>query len=73
MLRGHYFLTVFVLMVLGGVIGTLLGALYGWAGQEAGWWGVGLLLGLFYGTIGGVAVAERSEHGRAGTRARGGA
>ena len=59
MLRTNYYLTVLVLMVLGALVGTALGALYGWAGHEIGWWGVGLLLGLIYGTIGGFALAER--------------
>lgn len=59
MLRGHYYLTILALMVIGGVVGTVLGAAFGYLGHEVGWWGVGLLLGLLYGTIVGFALADR--------------
>ena len=42
------------------VIGALLGALYGFAINEIGWWGAGLLLGLIIGPIVGLSVAERA-------------
>lgn len=58
MLRGNYFLTIFVSMLAGGLTGTVVGAIFGYAGNEVGFWGVGLLLGLLYGTIIGFAAAE---------------
>jgi len=59
-LRGNYYLTIIVVMALGGLAGTAIGALYGFAGHEQGWWGVGLLLGIIYGTLGGFALADRA-------------
>jgi hypothetical protein len=46
--------------VIGGVLGALVGAVWGFAAQEIGWWGAGMILGLFLGIVGGVAVAERT-------------
>jgi hypothetical protein len=54
-----YYGTVAVIMVIGALIGTGIGALWGFLGHEIGWWGVGLLLGLIYGTIAGVSMADR--------------
>jgi hypothetical protein len=47
-------------MVVGGVLGALLGVVWGFAAQEVGWWGAGLIIGLVLGIVGGVAVAERA-------------
>lgn len=58
MVAGRYYLTILAMMVIGAVGGTLIGALYGWAGHEVGWWLVGLVLGLIYGVIGGFAMAD---------------
>lgn len=60
MALGNYYATILLYMVLGAFVGTLLGALYGWLGHEVGWWGIGLLLGLIYGTLRGFAVADAS-------------
>ena len=46
--------------VAGGVVGALVGEIWGFAAQEIGWWGAGMLLGLVIGIIAGVAVAERA-------------
>ena len=46
--------------VIGGVLGALLGVVWSFAAQETGWWGAGMILGLFIGIVGGVAVAERA-------------
>lgn len=43
----------------GGLIGALAGVLWGFAAQEVGWWGAGMLLGLTIGLFSGVAVADR--------------
>jgi hypothetical protein len=59
MAGARYYLTILVVMMIGALSGTVLGALYGWAGHEIGWWLVGLVLGLIYGTIGGFALADR--------------
>ena len=59
MLRAGYYRTILIFTVLGGLVGTVIGAVFGWAGNEIGWWGVGLLLGLIYGTISGFALADR--------------
>lgn len=55
-----YYSTVLVFMILGAVVGTIIGTAFGWLGKEVGWWGVGLILGLIYGTITGVSVADRA-------------
>ncbi|MFN8556971.1 MAG: hypothetical protein U0531_06335 [Dehalococcoidia bacterium] len=60
MLLNGYYRVMLVMMVLGGLAGALLLGAVGWVVQQPGWWGVGLLLGLFYGTIGGFALADRS-------------
>lgn len=60
MLAGRYFLTILVVTIIGGLVGALIGAVYGYGGQEPGWWAVGALLGLFYGTIGGFSLADRA-------------
>lgn len=60
MLAGRYWLTILMITIAGGLLGTLIGAAYGYAGHEPGWWGVGLLLGLIYGTIGGFSAADRA-------------
>lgn len=60
MLNARYVLTILVVMALGGVAGLLVGAIWGYAGREAGWWLAGLMLGLLYGVIGGFALAERA-------------
>ena len=44
----------------GGALGALVGVIWGFAAQETGWWGAGMLLGLVIGIIAGVAVAERA-------------
>lgn len=59
MLRANYYGTILVFMVLGALIGAVVGAVFGFLGHEVGWWGVGLLLGLIYGTIGGFSAADR--------------
>ena len=59
MLRAGYYGIILIFAVIGALVGTLIGAAFGWAGHEVGWWGVGLLLGLIYGTIAGFAVADR--------------
>ncbi len=61
MAGGRYWLTIVVVMLIGGLVGTGIGAVYGYAGHEVGWWGVGALLGLIYGTIGGFALADKGE------------
>lgn len=43
----------------GGLIGALAGTVWGFAAQEVGWWGAGMLLGLTIGLFSGVAVADR--------------
>ncbi len=57
---GNYFLTILIYTVIGALVGTVIGAAFGWLGKEVGWWGVGLLLGLIYGAIVGFAAADRS-------------
>jgi len=47
-------------MILMGIAGALLGAVWGFFAQEVGWWGAGMLLGLVLGIAGGLAVAERA-------------
>lgn len=59
-MRRTYYFTVLVATLAGGVIGSLIGALFGYVGNEVGWWGVGMLLGLFYGVIAGFSLAEPS-------------
>jgi hypothetical protein len=59
MLKGNYYLTILVYMLVGGFVGTVIGAVFGYAGHEVGWWGVGLLLGLLYGTITGCSVTDQ--------------
>ena len=44
----------------GGLIGALLGVIWGFGAQETGWWGAGMILGLVIGIVAGVAVAERT-------------
>ena len=57
--RTGYFSTILLYAVLGAVVGLAIFAVFGWLGREVGWWGVGLLLGLIYGTLAGFAVADR--------------
>lgn len=59
MSRAGYYGTILIFMVLGGLAGMVVGAAYGFLGHEVGWWGVGLLTGLFYGVIAGFSLAER--------------
>ena len=47
-------------MLAAGILGALLGVIWGFFAQESGWWGAGMLLGLVLGIVGGVAVAERA-------------
>ena len=42
-----------------GLVGAIVGLVWGFFAQEAGWWGAGMLLGLILGIFGGVAVSER--------------
>ena len=51
--------TVLLCGVLGALAGLVIFAAFGWLGKEVGWWGVGLLLGLIYGTLVGFSVADR--------------
>ena len=60
MSNARYYRTIFIFMVLGGLIGMVTGAVFGWVGHEVGWWGVGLLLGLIYGTLSGFALADQA-------------
>ena len=46
--------------LVGGVLGALVGVIWGFGAQETGWWGAGMILGLVIGIIAGVAVAERA-------------
>lgn len=46
--------------IAGGVLGALVGLVWGFAAQEAGWWGAGMILGLVLGIVAGVAVADRA-------------
>ena len=57
---GGYYPTILVFMVIGALAGTVLGAIGGWLAHDVGWWGVGLLLGLLYGTVVGFARADRT-------------
>ena len=54
-----YFGTVLLCAVLGALAGLVIFAAFGWLGKEVGWWGIGLLLGLIYGTLVGFSVADR--------------
>lgn len=42
-----------------GLVGVVLGLIWGFFAQEAGWWGAWALFGLIVGPIVGVAVADR--------------
>ena len=57
--RAGYFGTILLYAVLGALLGLAIFAAFGWLGKEVGWWGVGLLLGLIYGTLAGFAAADR--------------
>jgi F0F1-type ATP synthase assembly protein I len=47
-------------MLAAGVLGIVVGAIWGFFAQETGWWGAGMLLGLILGIVFGVSVAERA-------------
>lgn len=57
-MRTNYVMTMLIFTVAGAVIGTIVGAIFGYAGNEVGFWGVGLLLGIMYGTLVGFSRAE---------------
>jgi hypothetical protein len=54
----NYVVTMLVSTVAGALIGAIVGAIFGYAGNEVGFWGVGLLLGMMYGTLVGFSLAE---------------
>lgn len=48
-------------MLAAGVLGALVGLVWGFYAQEAGWWGAWGLLGVIIGIVLGVSVAERAR------------